>query len=227
MYLNLGAGRVIFPAIEGEEPQHLIPLAPECYEAGWLNCDKYRNEGINETFDLFRFPWVRSSNGALFNDNSVDLIWCSHIVEHIPHQVQLAKNLPEVYRRQYEPLIDSYDGWFVFFEECYRILKPNGRIIVIAPWGNSVPGDSDPTHTRRVLPNSFGYLSGDNPDAPFDYHLKCHFEQDSELMVKYTNAWHTRLASATPEEATRASYMYYNVIETFRLSLRAVKHGGD
>src|SRR5690349_4828657 len=123
MKLHLGAGRVIFPANPEQPPAHLMPLPDSAFEPGWVNVDHIQLPGIQECVDLFKFPWVRSSTGAPWNDDSADEIYCSHLVEHIPHQVGVVPNLPPALAREYREMADSLDGWFMFFFECWRILK--------------------------------------------------------------------------------------------------------
>jgi SAM-dependent methyltransferase len=62
---------------------------------GWLNTDI-------ETVDI--------TKPLLFEDNSVDLCFASHVVEHI--------TAPDAFR---------------FFKECHRILKPNGVMRICVP----------------------------------------------------------------------------------------------
>ena len=236
--LNLGAGRVILPAtkIPAGDPdnpahytvdrvyQHLMPLPPSAFEPGWVNVDKYPNPGIAEALDLFQFPWVRSSNGSPWNDNRVDEIYCSHIIEHIPHQGQIAPTAPPSVAKEYREMAKHLDGWFLFFYECWRVLKPDGLLHIVAPFGMSVAGVADPSHTRLIVSGSFAYLSRNGDDqAPFDYHLPMWFEIDSPPLYRFRGEWAHRIGGVTPEEATRLAYTYFDVCDEIRVTLRAVK----
>ncbi len=101
MNLHLGCGRILFPVTAETQPYHLAPMPPTCFEAGWLNVDKFKMPGIDEAIDLFQFPWIRSSNGMPFADNSVDVIYASHFVEHIPHSVTVSNRIPLGWRKDY------------------------------------------------------------------------------------------------------------------------------
>lgn len=175
--LNLGCGRATFPttrenpftnhllyAIEGGMPQALDN------SVDWINIDRVSGPGVQETINLFRYPFIRSTTGKPFDDNSIDMIWLSHIVEHIPHAIKLSDYAGgggglEMHRTMYDR---DGDGWFAFHYECWRILKPGGRLAVLYPYAMSAAGIADPTHTRYVMPASFSYFIP-NPDAPFDY----------------------------------------------------------
>jgi len=77
--LNIGCGRRTIP--------------------GWVNVDAYGNPDVKH--DLGVFPWP-------FEDDSVDEILASHILEHLT-------------------------DWWGAFKECARILKPGGRLEIRVP----------------------------------------------------------------------------------------------
>ena len=255
--LNLGAGQVILPAqklypdeptatrrADGEEKtppaftgpegydvapvyRHLRPLPETCFEAGWVNVDRHLHPGIQEQVDLFRFPWVRSSNGSPWNDDTVDEIYCSHIIEHVPHEARLADGLPGATAARYRELVERLDGWFMFFYECWRILKPDGRVHVVAPFGLSQAGVSDPTHTRLIVPGSFSYLKPDNPEAPFDYGIPFKFEVEGAPLIRFREEWAIRAGELDPQQALKLSMSYFDVCDEIRITLRAVKQHAD
>lgn len=196
---NLGCGRLVFPIEKGDPMAAHVAYALDtiCTAAyddtvQWDNYDKVASPRINERLragaalkqlDLFRYPWD-------IPDNTYDILWLSHIAEHIPHKPELhgsafisnGKSLAETM------YFDEFDGWFLFFGECWRILKPGGKMCVLAPYGASIAGMSDPTHTRYLTPGSFGYFAIDK-NAPFDYALPYAFEQIGEdsTVLKFTN----------------------------------------
>lgn len=67
-------------------------------------------------------------------DNSVDEIRCSHFVEHVKDIV-------------------------AFMNECGRILKPGGKMTIIAPYYSSVRCWQDPTHIRAISEGTFLYYN--------------------------------------------------------------------
>src|SRR3990167_6388457 len=107
MKLNLGCG--------GERPE------------GYTNVDGWPGCKPDILLDLFRFPWP-------WEDSSVEEIICSHILEHVPHQVE---GFPG----------DGLVGWM---NECWRILKPGGLLHVAWPHHQSDCAFVDPTHTRFI-----------------------------------------------------------------------------
>ena len=80
LYLNLGSG-------------------PKKGNSNWINIDLY---GADINWDLTR--------GMPFKDNTVDKIYSSHMLEHIPFK-QLKK----------------------FISECHRVLKPEGELLIAVP----------------------------------------------------------------------------------------------
>src|SRR4030042_5350436 len=79
---------------------------------GWINCDKVDKPGINRVFDLTDMPMP-------FEDESVDIFLCSHVLEHILN---------------YEDVID----------DCVRALKPGGVLEIKVPYGTTYT----PYHVR-------------------------------------------------------------------------------
>jgi hypothetical protein len=92
-------------------------------------------KGAQHHVNLFYPDWP-------WPDHSVDELWCSHFVEHIPvgfdHQ---------------------QDQLFSFFDECWRILKPDHRLTVIVPSAETARAFQDPTHRRFLVPETFLYLN--------------------------------------------------------------------
>ncbi len=80
--------------------------------------------------DLFKFPFP-------FKPESVDEIHCSHFIEHIPQE----KRWP-------------------FFEECWRMLKPDGIMKITVPNWKSERSYGDMTHQwPPVTAMFFWYLN--------------------------------------------------------------------
>jgi len=108
MVLNLGAGNKLLP--------------------GAINVDVMPGKGINKVVDLNVFPWP-------WEDNSVNYIHASHIMEHFPNQ-----------------------EWFL--AECIRILKPGGRLRIVSPHASCIPSVGCLGHYRTYSYSTFhDYLS--------------------------------------------------------------------
>lgn len=232
MKLNIGCGRVIFPLSRDNDvpyKAHLEPLHDSVFEPGWVNIDKYKNPGVDEVVNLFAFPWIRSSNGSPWNDDTVDEIYCGHIVEHIPHQVRVSTPMPLNWSKRYNEMVNEYDGFFVFFAEAYRILKPDGLIYIRCPYGMGTPALSDPTHTRYIVPGSFSYLAGQDGDAPFDYHLPMRFELSEPVRARFTMHGGKLIERMKTQEGIseleveEEIYRSIDIVDEIRVVLRAIK----
>lgn len=129
-----------------------------------LGCGRNKVEGFtgvdlyapdaDEKVDLFKFPWK-------WRDNSVDEIHCSHFVEHIPQEIR-----------------------WKFFEECWRIMKPEAQMKIVVPNWKSERAYGDQTHLFPPVTNFFFfYLNAawreNNRLTYGPYALKCHFEHQA------------------------------------------------
>lgn len=102
-YLNLGCGNIILPA---PKPAHYMLLPDGLTEyALWHNVDRNAAPGVDEVVDIFRypFPWA---------DNSFDGALCSHIVEHIPHEIRLSEEPYEPSAAEIEEYRSRMDSMF-------------------------------------------------------------------------------------------------------------------
>lgn len=219
MRLNLGCGKMIFPMTDERlaELHPLITVPKTVHEPDWLNVDKFDMPGVDVPLDLFRYPWVG------FGDNSVDEIWCSHIVEHIPHETRMSRHLSPIDRdgqKRWREL-EELDGWFAFFAECWRILKPDGMLTVLCPWGFSTEAIQDPTHTRAIVPETFHYIAAHSTSQTYDYHVPCKFEVTGEGAV--TVAFKPIVNGIPAEQLNGLAYTNNNVARELRVELRAVK----
>lgn len=89
--------------------------------------------------NLFKFPWD-------IEDNSVAAVHSSHFVEHIPH---------------YRPEYGDVDGWWLFFGELYRVMKPGGVALIGHPYSRSDRAFWDPTHERFIEIMTWFYLDAE------------------------------------------------------------------
>jgi ubiquinone/menaquinone biosynthesis C-methylase UbiE len=107
--------------------------------------------GAKYQIDLTSFPFP-------WPDESVEEINCSHFLEHIPKE----KRWP-------------------FFEECYRILKPEGKMHINVPNWKSERAYGDMTHEwPPVSTMMFWYLNKNwreqNKLTYGPYDIKCNFD---------------------------------------------------
>ena len=234
-YLNLGCGNVILPC---ERPWHMTAVDAEIFEhPNWHNVDRNMADGVDETLDLFTYPWP-------WPDNHFDGALLSHLVEHIPHDSNMAQNTSGgllcagefwqsnmvEWRYRCEVLDTLQDGWFVFFSELWRVLKPAATAHVLVPHGNSDGARSDPTHTRYVMPHTFGYF-GENENGTFDYAIGSKWEI-SDPTYRITEMFQHMLPTEddSPDvQAAKATQLQsaimvnVNVVYEFYIKLRTLK----
>ncbi|WP_410821706.1 methyltransferase domain-containing protein [Micromonospora sp. 050-3] len=87
-----------------------------------LGLDIYPAPGVNAVADL--------SGSLPLADNSVDVLFAVHILEHLI---------------DFLPLVD----------ECHRVLRPGGVLHVMSPWWGHVNAVADPTHVRLMDVQTF------------------------------------------------------------------------
>lgn len=108
-------------------------------------------DGADIVCNLEKFPWP-------FEDESVDEIFCSHYIEHVPDLV-------------------------AFANELYRIMKPGAKAAIVAPYYSSIRAWQDPTHLRAISENSFLYFNKqwrsvnrlDHYPITADFDFECQF----------------------------------------------------
>jgi len=137
---------------------------------GYIGVDVMKTSSTDVVHDLTQYPWP-------FEDASVDVIHCSHYIEHIPHNIFNDK--------------DDRDGLIQFMDEVYRILKVGGVANIDAPHYQSVRALGDPTHHRSIGDLSFLYwnkewrevnkLSHYGINCDFDIKLSYHVDNDLTL----------------------------------------------
>lgn len=116
-------------------------------------------------------------------DNSVDEATCSHYIEH-------TKDLMK------------------FMDEVYRILKPGAKILIVAPYYNSMRAWQDPTHTRVISEASFLYYNKDWRVANKIDHYPISADFDYSFGYNIAPDW-----AARSEEARAFAILHYtNVV---------------
>lgn len=128
---------------------------------GFTGVDITQTSSTDVVWDLMKFPWP-------WVDESVDEIHCSHFVEHLP--------MVEV---------EGKDLFFKFFDECHRILKPEGTMTVIVPNARCNRAFQDPTHRRFIVAETFLYLSKEWRDLNklSHYNVQCDFSCNVDPIV--------------------------------------------
>jgi predicted SAM-dependent methyltransferase len=137
---------------------------------GFEGVDIWR--GARHVVDLQEYPWP-------FADASVLELHCSHYIEHIP--------------MEYMPGWGNKDALFAFFDECWRILIPDGWLHIVVPAHRSDRAFQDPTHRRFITAQTFAYMSEQwRRDTKLDHYNvdcnfigECHPVIDAGLQMRY------------------------------------------
>ena len=97
-------------------------------QPGFVGMDKRKLKGVDVTHDLEVFPWP-------FEDGSAEVIKMSHVFEHIKPWLTID-----------------------LINECWRILKVGGKLVISAPYGYSYRFIQDPTHCNPINEATFAYF---------------------------------------------------------------------
>jgi hypothetical protein len=149
------------------------------------------------THDLFSYPWPIASN-------SVEEVVANHFVEHIPH---------------YMPDWKGVDGWWMFFDELYRICKKGASVTLTHPFFRNDRAFWDPSHTRFISDANYWYLGKvwRETQGLDHYPVSCNFEivtidggLDDEMMLRNEQA------------QAHARKYYWNAVGDLTVRLRKV-----
>jgi predicted SAM-dependent methyltransferase len=132
-----------------------------------------------------------------FDDSTVEEIYCGHLVEH---------------------LID----FIPFMNECYRVLKPEGRMTILAPYYTAIQATQDPTHVRYINENTFLYFTDYylREHKTFDNGVKCRFSIESTSYT-YINMWGKPWIPMKMREWAR--HHLFNVVVDITVVLKTIK----
>jgi hypothetical protein len=127
---------------------------------GWVNTDWLPLEGIQKVFNLLEYPWP-------FEDNSVDELKCIDVIEHMPNFTADNKSAP-----------------IEFIRECWRVLKPGGKLFMTTPHWQSPNCWVDLTHTRGFDKRSMDYFDP-NTDIgkAYGYYSDRKFRVESSVSI--------------------------------------------
>ncbi len=203
-YLNLGCGKIQLPC---ERPLHHGLVDGSIYHYPlWHNVDKVSLPGVDEAVDIFAYPWP-------WEDNAFDGALLSHLVEHIPHEINA----------QTAKLKQMQDGWYTFFSELWRVLTPGAIAHILAPYGWSQGALSDPTHTRQITEYTFTHSMKPEDNGTFQYETGgLHFEMTGPAIFRPTELFQ----HVTDEMAFRRLLQtQINVVYEVYVRLEAVKDG--
>ncbi len=167
-------------------------------------------QGAQHVVDLTQYPWP-------FEDNSVDELHCSHYIEHI--EMVMLDAAGKVVRPGEPGYTAAKDALFMFFDECYRILKPGGWLTVICPAAQNVRAFQDPTHRRFIVAETFQYLWAEwrRANKLDHYNVQCDFSANVGWGVQQE-------MNAMSAEAQQHRFQHYwNCIYDWMVKLQAHK----
>lgn len=209
-FLNLGCGTVTLP---GPQPAHHGLIDPIHDYPFWVNVDRNGGPGVDCVFDVFAYPWPLADNtyaGALV----------AHLIEHCPHEIRLRSASNGDERRQ--ALAEMQSSFFAFFAELWRVLEPGAVAHILWPHPRSEAFVLDPTHTRPLIPASFGYLC-ENPEIPKLYRYARGGLWTFVKPPDYSIHRHFAHLQDEPDVLGYMATHYYNVLHDCYVKLRVVK----
>jgi hypothetical protein len=179
---------------------------------GFEGVDLYAREATHKV-DLFRFPWP-------FASDSVEELHCSHFIEHVP----LLYAAPGADPTPLPANSESRDLLVLFFDECWRILRPDGRMQVIWPALQSVRSFQDPTHRRFIPGETLSYFSKAWREANGLGHYlgSCDMVVESLAFTPHPTLTQNGQFS-NPEATMQAVNLHWNLAMDQIATLRAVK----
>jgi predicted SAM-dependent methyltransferase len=166
---------------------------------GFKGVDYVPGEGVDYVVDLFQYPWP-------FDDRSVREVVSSHLIEHIPH---------------YRPEYGGVDGFWMFFNELYRICQKGAKVTLTCPYAKSDRGFWDPSHTRYIHEMNFYYLdpAWRESNGLDHYPITAHFEVVTIDGMGVPDDIMNRNAEM---QALARSY-YWNSVTDLQVQLKAIK----
>lgn len=102
-------------------------------QKGWVGMDIRPVKGVDIVHDVQVFPWP-------IPDNIVLQVLCSHLWEHIEPKYRIT-----------------------FMDEIWRIMRPDGQLLLSAPYYQSIGACQDPTHYTCPTEGTFTYFDKDEP----------------------------------------------------------------
>lgn len=153
-----------------------------------VGVDIAKCEGVDIIHDLTKFPYP-------FKDESVDAIYSSHFVEHLDGIERIK-----------------------FFNECYRILKPEGKMRLTHPYYKSVRAVQDPTHKwPPISENSYFYWDKKWREA----NKLDHYPIDCDFEFNIYYVWQDPTIANKSEETRMFNIdKYWNVVADMMVDLK-------
>ena len=133
-------------------------------QKGFFGIDRAAFPGVDLVWDLEHFPYP-------LPDACASVIMGSHIIEHInptsgdPRMANLIFLLKEkgvVSEKELQEYVGEYNFpstiFMRFMDEMWRLLKPDGQLMLVFPYGGSMGYWQDPTHINGINEVTFSYF---------------------------------------------------------------------
>lgn len=156
---------------------------------GYVNLDTVAGPGIDVVANLDDLK----ATPLPFEDDSVEEILGSHLLEHI-------------------------DDPLTLMQELHRIAQPGANAIFNVPYGSSDDAWSDPTHTRPYFMDSFGYFS-----QPFYWRADYGYRGDWQPAYLLLKVGASKCEGKSTEEILHDINTLRNVVQEMTAVLTAVK----
>ena len=172
---------------------------------GYINLDKFNTFKPDIVHDLEKFPYP-------FNDNSIDKIIMSHVLEHLGQNPDIFNNI---------------------MKELYRICKNGSVIDIIIPHPRHDDFLSDPTHISPILPQTLELYDKElnekwkmenKANSPMAFINNVNFKIEKveyKLEKKYLIKLNQK--KITDEELREIMEKYNNVIKHIFIQLKVIK----
>jgi len=108
----------------------------------WVGIDIQPLPGVDIVHDLEKYPWPLPGDCA-------SIALASHLIEH---------------------LNPANFGIIKFFNEAWRVLKPDGEFCIITPYAGSYGFWQDPTHIKGFNEASFYYFDPLHPSGYYGFY---------------------------------------------------------
>ncbi|MBT3989479.1 MAG: methyltransferase domain-containing protein [Rhodospirillaceae bacterium] len=172
---------------------------------GYLNVDSQQLCAPDQVVDLEVFPWP-------FEDNSVDEIVMSHVLEHLG---------------------ETKEVYLAIIKELYRICQADAEIRINVPHPRHDEFIIDPTHVRPILPEQFHLFSkrlnaewreAGYANTPLADYIDVDFEVEDVQWVLADDMLEKLQSGeiSSDDLATRAQHEY-NILKEIQIKLRVVK----
>lgn len=174
-------------------------------QEGFIGVDVAKTPSVDIVANILEFPW------KFAKDNTVDELYTSHFVEHIPMIFWNKGN-----RLTVLPESDSVELFERFFEECWRILKVGAKMTIVVPYYSSLRCWQDPTHRRAISEISFLYLNKAWREMNLLSH--CHGKSNFEI-ANYGYTLSPEIASRTKDYQVMAVRTQINSVNDLIITL--------